>query len=58
MVITAKNKNIRIWERPDHPDIICDASNKKGNSIHFYFIKFYLNKLNLINYCYFLILIL
>jgi len=30
MVITARNKKIRVWERPDTNDIICDASVKKG----------------------------
>ena len=30
MVITARNKKIRIWERPDSNDIICDAASKKG----------------------------
>lgn len=30
MVIAARNKKIRIWERPENNDIICDASLKKG----------------------------
>lgn len=29
MVITTRNKKIRVWERPDPNDIICDASLKK-----------------------------
>lgn len=33
MVITARNKKIRVWERPDPNDIICDASNRKGTSL-------------------------